>query len=114
MIADARFIDQFKSGDIVKFKSYSKHPPCYKDISMWVPDHWNDNNFYEFVREIAGDTVADVKIIDDFVHPKTRKRSKCYRITYQSMDRNLTNEEIDVVQFKLRDVSVEKLGVTLR
>jgi len=111
---DARFHDQFKSGEIVKFKSYSKYPSCYKDISMWVPAKWTDNDFYEFVREIAGDIVGDVKVIDDFVHPKTQKRSKCYRITYQSMDRNLTNEEIDKVQFKLRDVCVERMGVELR
>jgi phenylalanyl-tRNA synthetase alpha chain len=29
---DARFIEQFEEGKIVKFKAFSKMPACYKDI----------------------------------------------------------------------------------
>jgi phenylalanyl-tRNA synthetase alpha chain len=42
---DERFTSQFKSGKIVKFNSYSKHPMCYKDVSFWLPEtglHPND------------------------------------------------------------------------
>lgn len=34
---DPRFLDQFKSGEIVTFQGYSKYPPCYKDMSFWLP-----------------------------------------------------------------------------
>ena len=34
---DKRFTKQFKAGEIVTFKPYSKYPPCYKDISFWLP-----------------------------------------------------------------------------
>jgi phenylalanyl-tRNA synthetase alpha chain len=110
---DERFLSQFK-GDIVKFMPYSKYPACYKDISFWIPEKYNDNDFYELVRDIAGDLVENVKIVDQFVHPKTNKTSKCYRINYRSMDRSLTNEEIDHLQFQLRDRVEKSLGVTLR
>ena len=33
---DPRFISQFKAGEINKFKSYSKYPSCYKDVTFWV------------------------------------------------------------------------------
>lgn len=34
---DERFHRQFTSNDIVNFQPYSKYPPCYKDISFWLP-----------------------------------------------------------------------------
>jgi len=119
---DARFLSQFNqtlASDTkallnCKFKPFSKYPFCYKDISMWINDKYSDNDFYEMVREIAGDLAENVSIVDDFTHPKTGKRSKCYRIMYRSMERSLTNEEIDDIQFKLREIVVQKLPVTLR
>lgn len=111
---DPRFYSQFKSGQITKFKPYSKYPACYKDIAFWIPEDYVENDFYELVRELAGDLVEDVKVVDTFEHPKTKRISKCYRINYRHMDRNLTNEEIDVIQFKLRDEVKNRLKVELR
>ncbi|CAO3702227.1 unnamed protein product [Rhizopus stolonifer] len=85
---DERFIQQFTPGKINKFVPFSKYPPCIKDISFWLPKvEWNENDFCELVRGIAGDIVENVSLIDDFTHPKTNRRSMCYRINYRSMDR---------------------------
>ncbi|KAI9321333.1 phenylalanyl-tRNA synthetase [Dichotomocladium elegans] len=87
---DERFLSQFEPGTIHKFKPFSKYPPCIKDISFWLPTkEWEENNFCELVRDVAGDIVEDVKLIDDFVHPKSNRRSLCYRMTYRSMDRQV-------------------------
>lgn len=115
---DERFHKQFASGEIVQFETYSKYPPCFKDISFWLESenksafHVNDLN--EIVRDVAGDLVERVWLIDDFIHPKTGKTSHCYRIAYRSMDRSLTNEEIDDLQEIVRDRVVDDLGVKLR
>jgi phenylalanyl-tRNA synthetase alpha chain len=111
---DDRFHSQFASGEIVRFQSYSKYPPCYKDISFWIPQGFHVNDLNEVVRDVAGDLVEEVVLLDDFVHPKTQRTSHCYRISYRSMDRSLTNEEIDRLQERVRDQSAQGLGVELR
>ena len=117
---DERFHSQFESGKIVKFRPYSKYPPCYKDISFWTtsvkaPENdFHPNDLYEVVRDVGGDLVEKVELIDDFTHPATGKVSNCFRISYRSMDRSLTNEEVDAMQERVRDLTVEKLGAELR
>ncbi|ORX61364.1 phenylalanyl-tRNA synthetase [Hesseltinella vesiculosa] len=113
---DARFLEQFQPGQISKFKPFSKYPPCIKDISFWLPatGDWHDNNFCETVRGVAGDIVENVKVIDDFTHPKTNRRSLCYRIMYRSMDRNVTNDEINEIQEKVRAAVEQDFDVELR
>lgn len=52
---DERFHKQFKGGQLTKFKSYSKYPPCYKDIAFWLPEKgFEPNDFYELGRGVAG------------------------------------------------------------
>ena len=50
---DSRFSKQFKAGEITTFKPYSKYPPCFKDISFWIPDGFEPNDFFEIGREVA-------------------------------------------------------------
>ncbi|KAI1310546.1 hypothetical protein EDD11_003688 [Mortierella claussenii] len=111
---DDRFLKQFEPSKIQKFKAFSKYPPCIKDISFWSDSQFHENNFCEIVRDVAGDIVEDVQLIDDFTHPKTKRRSFCYRINYRSMDRNVTNMEINELQEKLREQVVERMKVELR
>jgi phenylalanyl-tRNA synthetase alpha chain len=112
----------------MKFQPYSKYPPCYKDISFWIPnDKSNDpidesnpdtvfhvNDLNEIIRSVAGDWVEQVTLVDSFVHPRTQQHSHCYRITYRSMDRSLTNDEVDALQAKVREQTAQQLGVILR
>jgi phenylalanyl-tRNA synthetase alpha chain len=71
---DKRFLNQFKSGEITKFQPYSKYPPCYKDMSFWVPPIsgdsaggkgkvFHENDYCEIVREVAGDLVENVTLV---------------------------------------------------
>ena len=123
-----RFLDQFNEEKVVKFKQYSKLPILFKDISFWIEsknikimkdiERWVDENtFFELVREVAGDYVGEVKMIDTFYHPKKKLHSRAYRIfytpndpylrdpgefaelanSYQDIIRNKINNEISVI-----------------
>uniref|UniRef100_A0A7S0SL53 phenylalanine--tRNA ligase n=1 Tax=Mantoniella antarctica TaxID=81844 RepID=A0A7S0SL53_9CHLO len=121
---DKRFTKQFKEGmfraggaGMTKFKSYSKYPPCLKDVSFWLPKEGNsftENNLCEVVRNVAGTLVEEVKLIDEFENPKKGLTSNCFRIVYRSMERSLTDEEINALQDQVRADMVSKLGVELR
>eukprot|EP00252_Welwitschia_mirabilis_P016280 TRINITY_DN3591_c0_g1_i1.p1 TRINITY_DN3591_c0_g1~~TRINITY_DN3591_c0_g1_i1.p1 ORF type:complete len:450 (+),score=64.36 TRINITY_DN3591_c0_g1_i1:214-1563(+) len=111
--SDPRFTSQFSKGQLgVKFKPFSKFPPCYKDISFWISDSFTENNFCEVVRAVAGDIAEEVTLIDQFT--KKDKTSHCYRITFRSMERSLTDEEVNQLQTRVREEVENKLNVTLR
>jgi phenylalanyl-tRNA synthetase alpha chain len=124
---DERFLSQFKAGQITRFEPFSKHPACYKDVAFWLPSAAvsggsaaggavpvHENDIMEIVRGVAGDLVEDVRLIDEFIHPKTGRKSMCYRINYRSLERTLTNEETNGLHEKLREKLVGQLGVELR
>jgi phenylalanyl-tRNA synthetase alpha chain len=119
---DQRFLNQFKGlGGALKrgippprFKAYSKYPPVYKDIAFWINDDFHENDLAEIVRGVAGDLVEEVKCIDKFTNKKTQKSSECYRITYRSMDRSLTDLEINELQSIVRDQCKNDLKLELR
>lgn len=88
-----------------------------KDVSFWLPEkvtNFTENNLCELVRGVAGNLVEEVKLIDEFHNSKTGKTSNCFRIVYRSMERSLTDEEVNELQDSVRTKMVEELGVTLR
>ncbi|KAB2062190.1 hypothetical protein ERO13_A10G126900v2 [Gossypium hirsutum] len=111
---DERFTSQFSEGQMgVKFKPFSKYPPCYKDMSFWINDSFTENNLCEVIRGIAGDLIEEVSLIDNFTNKKGMT-SHCYRIAYRSMERSLTDEEINDLQWQVREQVQNKLNVVLR
>jgi phenylalanyl-tRNA synthetase alpha chain len=74
---------------------------------MWVPDNFNDNYFYDIVRDAGNNLVEEVSLGETFVHPKTLKTSKFFHISYRSLDRTLTGEEIDEIQKEIKQKAIE-------
>jgi phenylalanyl-tRNA synthetase alpha chain len=130
---DERFLGQFTgvSDDLTRMKRFvpfSKHPACYKDVAFWLrstssaagggtrmnSQDFHENDIMEVLRDIAGDAVEDVKAIDEFTHPKTGRKSLCYRINYRSLERTLTNDEANRYHDRVREELVSRFGVELR
>lgn len=124
---DKRFLSQFQAGKITRFEPFSRYPACYKDVAFWLPSASvsggsaaggavpvHENDVMEIVRGVAGTTVEDVQLIDEFTHPKTSRKSMCYRINYRSLERTLTNTEANDLHEQVRERLVRFLGVELR
>lgn len=117
---DERFLKQFRVQDIqqpVCFQPLSKYPPLHNDVSFWLPESedgretFTENDFYELVRSIGGELVEKVTLVDEFTHPRTGRRSHCYRITYRHMERTLTQQEVRLVHQQIERSAETELGV---
>jgi phenylalanyl-tRNA synthetase alpha chain len=123
---DTRFLSQFSSTEpIQRFVPFSKHPACYKDVAFWLPtsssaaggqiaSSLHENDVMELVRETAGTLVEDVRLTDEFTHPKTGRKSMCYRINYRSLERTLTNAEANQLHEDIRRKLVTRFSGELR
>lgn len=126
---DPRFLNQFSGKENVNtFVPFSKYPECPKDISFWLrsssssagggmrsnAQNFHENDVMEIVRDVGSDLVEDVRLVDDFVHPVSGRKSLCYRINYRSLERTLRHKEINQLHQSVGKQLVEKLGVELR
>ncbi|RMZ80038.1 hypothetical protein DV738_g3013, partial [Chaetothyriales sp. CBS 135597] len=90
-------------GDDIKVAPTEPHPPAF-----------HENDVMEIVRDIGGTLVEDVRLQDEFIHPKTGRKSLCYRINYRSLERTLTNDEVNELHTKVAARLAGDLGVELR
>ena len=113
---DERITSQFKDINS-KFSEVSKFPETIRDISFIIKKDVNLNNYYEIVRDFANDLIEEVKLLDEYENDEKfgeDKKSYTFRITYRSMTRTLTNEEINEIQLKIREKTEKDLDAELR
>lgn len=116
---DSGFLSQFENlpnDGRVKYKPVSSYPQCINDLSFWLPEEqpFCSNDFYELVREYGDQLVEQVRLVDQFQHPKTGKISHCYRIVYRHLEKTLTQEEVNAIHKLIECNATKLLGVKIR
>lgn len=98
------------------FQPVSIYPQCSNDLSFWLPEGAKliPNDFYDIAREIGGDVIEQVALVDVFTNPKTNRTSHCYRITYRHMERNMTKFEVNNIHSKIGRTMERKFNVVIR
>ena len=112
---DPRVTRQLKLGR--KFEEVSKYPPITRDISFVVNKDFVPNNYFDLVRDIAGDLVEEMTLLDKYEDEKKfgkNKISYTYRVVYRSPDRTLKTEEVEPLQAKLYEQTRVQFGADLR
>ncbi len=113
---DPRIAGQFKDIDS-QYHDVSKFPMSYRDISFVVDKDMALNNYYEMVRDCAGDLVEEVKCTDTYENKEKfgpDKVSYTFRIVYRSPERTLTNDEVNAIQEKIIEKTAGELGAVVR
>ena len=157
---DERFLSQFTPAaashsaafHAIKFRPFSRYPPCPKDLSFWLPDDgaargehppqpqpqpqpqpprqaqpqsepqhdgpsgaFHENDLFAVIRAVAGDVVESVRLQgEEFVHPISGRRSRCYRVLYRSMTHSLTHDEANALHQQVREAVHSALRLELR
>ncbi|XP_076969086.1 ferredoxin-fold anticodon-binding domain-containing protein 1 [Tamandua tetradactyla] len=114
---DNHFLKNFAPGKIEPFKSYSLYPPCYvHDISFWLDEKkdFDELEFHTVARAVSQDTVIAIQFLSRFQLPKTEQVSLCYRLTYQTCDKALTQQQVASMQSQFRKEIQQQLYVTPR
>lgn len=112
---DSRVIKQLKLGR--KFVEVSKFPPITRDISFVVDNSFVPNNYFDLIRDIGGDLVEEVTLLDKYENAEkfgSGKTSYTYRVIYRSPVRTLKTDEVDPLQNRLYDETKTRFNAQLR
>ncbi len=113
---DPRITSQFKDINST-FKEVSKYPAVVRDISFVIDASISLNNYYEIVRDIAGNLIEEVQLIDTFKNEQkfgAGKVSYTFRIVYRSLERTLTNSEVNDIHEGIRKKTEQEFKAILR
>src|SRR3989344_5963755 len=112
---DGRGKKQLKLGQ--KFQEVSKYPQVTRDISFVVNKDFVPNNYFDLIRDLGGDLVEEVGLLDKYENPEkfgADKISYTYRIVYRSNERTLVSDEVDIIQNQLYKKTAEQFRADLR
>ncbi|MEK7212299.1 MAG: hypothetical protein AAB686_01310 [Patescibacteria group bacterium] len=112
---DPRIKRQLKLGN--KFKEVSKYPAITRDISFVVGTDFSPNNYFDLIRDLGGDLVEEVSLLDKYENPDkfgSGKISYTYRIIYRSNERTLLTEEIELIQARIAEETKKQFGAEIR
>ena len=100
-----------------QFREVSKYPPVVRDISFIVKNDFVPNNYFDLVRDVVGDMAEEMTLKDKYENDEKLgigKVSYAYRITYRSIDKTLTNDEVNALHKKLEDATVKNFSAIIR
>ncbi|MEK0180511.1 phenylalanine--tRNA ligase subunit beta [Microcoleus anatoxicus] len=99
-----------------KFTSYSSFPASDRDIAFFAPIEVPVVDMQSAMKKAAGNLLDSVELFDEYRgdNVPAGQRSLAFRLVYRAGDRTLSDTDVEPAQQKVRDVLVEKFGVSLR
>lgn len=101
-----------------KFKEVSKFPAIVRDISFIVDAAtYQPNVYFDLVRDVVGDLAEEMALIDEYENAAKfgeGKKSYAYRVTYRSLEKTLTDQEVNDIHHKLEEETKKTYNATVR
>src|SRR5574343_107337 len=100
-----------------EYKEVSQYPAVNRDISFIVSKTFSPNDYFDLVRDVVGDMAEEVALLDEYENDAkfgADKKSYAYRVTYRSLDKTLTDEEVNALHHELEQKTKNVFGAEIR
>ena len=100
----------------MKYKEISKFPSVKKDLAVVVDKNITSDEIATVIKKAGGSSLSKIDVFDVYTGKgiDENKKSIAYSLTFEKMDRTLTDEEINESIEKIVDMLIKKLGAELR
>lgn len=99
-----------------QFSPIPKFPPISRDIAVVVTDDTESEAVWREIRQNGGEDLMKVELFDVFASEQIGKglKSLAYNLTFYSLRRTLTDQEVDLQIKAILDSLASKFGARLR
>ena len=96
--------------------SVPAYPPVLEDLALVVPEELPAEQVAQAIRQAGGKAVSAVRLFDIYRSEQigAGKKSLAYSLTYQAVDRTLTDKDVAALRQKILRRLEQDLGATLR
>ena len=100
----------------MKYKEISKFPSIKKDLAVVVDRDITSEEIAILIKKAAGSSLSKIEVFDVYTGKgiEENKKSIAYSLTFEKMDRTLTDEEINASLDKIIEMLSKKLNAELR
>ena len=105
----------FATLPMVSYTPVSPYPFIARDIAMWVPDTVTWESIYDLCIQVRNPLVTRIDIFDTFTKEieGVKKTSFAFRLVFQSYEKTLTDEEVNMMMKPYYEV-LEGKGYEIR
>ena len=98
------------------FEAFSTYPKSDRDLAFFVKTQTSVAELERTMRRAGGKLLESIELFDEYKGKGVPEgsRSLAFRLVYQTIDRTLTDADVDPMQQAVRDALVEKFQVELR
>ena len=99
-----------------KYKEISKFPSIKKDIALVIDKSIQAEDVAKIIKKASGSNLSNIEIFDVYegIGIEDGKKSIAYSLTFEAVDRTLTDEEINPLLQKIVDMTGKEFGAILR
>ena len=100
------------------YKEVSKYPPIKRDISFIVnKSEFTPNDYFDLARDVIGDLAEEMALLDEYENDEkfgAGNKSYAYRVTYRSLEKTLTDDEVNALHKQLENETAKVFNAEIR
>jgi len=108
---------EYKGSDGMRFAQYSQYPFILRDIAVFVPKGGNQGDILTVVLAEAKGLLQNGRLLESNYtkeFPEGKKTSYAYRLVFQSLEKTLSDDEINPIMDRVTKILNNKPGWQVR